>query len=44
MKNREELIEYIRKYNKTPGEYTLEELLDIGTQLKTLPVLERSWN
>lgn len=44
MITRDELINYIiTKYNKNPGDYTEEEILDIGVQLKQLPQRERNW-
>ena len=43
MNNREDLIEYISKKKKKPGEYTLTELMDIGVEMKKLPRSQISW-
>ena len=43
MKTRDELIEYIKTFNKNPGEYTLNELLEIGRQMRTLPRSKVDW-
>lgn len=43
MKNKEDLIEYIKTFNKNPGEYTLSELLEIGRQMRTLPRSQVDW-
>ena len=34
---------FIASFNKEPGEYTLEELFEIGVMHKELPVQEKSW-
>ena len=43
MNSKQELIEYIQSYNKRPGEYSLQELLEIGRMMRTLPKAEINW-
>ena len=43
MNTRQDLIEYIKCFNKKPGEYSLNDLLDIGTKMLELPKKQRSW-
>ena len=43
MKNKDELIKYIQSYNKKPGEYTKDEILEIGRQMRSLPKAQISW-
>lgn len=43
MKNKDELIQYIQSYNKKPGEYTKDEILEIGRQMRSLPKAQISW-
>ena len=43
MKTKDELIEYIKSFDKNPGEYEINEILDIGSKLKELPIDERNW-
>lgn len=43
MRNKDELIQYIQSYNKKPGEYTNDEILEIGRQMRSLPRSEISW-
>ena len=43
MRNKDELIQYIQSYNKKPGEYTKDEILEIGRQMRSLPRSEISW-
>lgn len=38
------LLELINSFNRAPGEYTSEELYEIGLAHKQLPRNERSWN
>lgn len=39
-----EFNEYILSFNKKPGEYTVEELVQIASKFKELPLKLRSWN
>lgn len=41
MVNRDDIIAYIKTFNKKPGEYKINEILDIGSRLKELPLHER---
>lgn len=43
MKNLEELKEFISKYNHTPGNYSTEEIMEIGKEMKKLPRNQVSW-
>ena len=43
MRNKEELVSYIASFNKEPGQYTLEETLNIGVAMRTLPKNLISW-
>ena len=43
MRTKDELIEYIKTFNKNSGEYNINEILDIGSKLKELPINERDW-
>ena len=43
MVNRDDIIAYIKTFNKKPGEYKINEILDIGSKLKELPLHERDW-
>lgn len=40
----DEFYEFIKQFNKQKGEYTLDELLEIGTRFKELPRKDRKWN
>lgn len=40
----DEFIEYIRAFNKKPGQYTYEEEMQIGLKMKELPISQRNWN
>lgn len=44
MENKGELIKFIKSFNKERGQYTLDEELEIGRMMKTLPEKERGWN
>lgn len=39
-----EFNEYILSFNKKPGEYTVEELIQIASKFKELPLKLRSWD
>ena len=39
-----EFNEYILSFNKKPGEYTIEELIQIASKFKELPLKLRSWD
>lgn len=39
-----EFEDYIKSFNKVPGEYTYEEQMLIGAKMKELPVNMRNWN
>ena len=41
---KQELILFIESFNKKPGEYSIEDAVEIGIKMKYLPVKERSWN
>lgn len=43
MKTKEELKNFIDALNKKPGEYTQEELYQIGLEHKSLPQNQKSW-
>lgn len=43
MTTKQELYQYIDKLNKAPGEYSLDELYEIGVQHKSLPQNQKSW-
>lgn len=43
MKTREELIKYIKSFGKAPGQYTIQELLEIGRMMRTLPRTQIDW-
>lgn len=43
MKTRKELLEYIASFGKKPGEYTEEETLQIGKEMRDLPRSEKNW-
>lgn len=42
--NIEELQTYISSFNKQPGQYDLDELIQIGVAFKQLPRKQRNWN
>ncbi len=39
---KQELILFIESFNKKPGEYSIEDAIEIGIKMKYLPVKERS--
>lgn len=39
-----EFNEYVASFNKQPGEYSIEEQVQIGLKLKELPVYDRNWD
>jgi len=41
---KEEFLEYIKTFNKNAGEYTQDELYQIGLKHKELDVSDRNWN
>lgn len=41
---KQELILFIESFNKKPGEYSIEDAIEIGIKMKYLPVKERSWD
>lgn len=41
---KQEFDQFLNQYNKEPGEYTDEELYDIGIKYKLLPTSEKRWN
>ena len=41
---KQELILFIEAFNKKPGEYSIEDAIEIGIKMKYLPVKERSWD
>lgn len=43
MKTKEEFIEYIKSFGKAPGQYTIQELLEIGRMMRTLPRTQIDW-
>ena len=43
MRTKEDLITYIKTFNKNPGEYSIQELLEIGRMMRTLPKSEIDW-
>lgn len=43
MRTKDELIKYISTFNKKPGEYSTQELLEIGRMMRTLPKSEIDW-
>lgn len=43
MNTQNELYQYIESLEKNPGEYSLEELYEIGTLHKSLPQNQKSW-
>ena len=43
MLNVKEFQEYINSFHKEKGQYTLEELMQIGVKFKELPVKQRNW-
>lgn len=42
--SKEEFLEYIASFHKQAGEFTDEEVYDIGCKHKELPLGERNWN
>ena len=42
--NKQEFIEYIDSFSKSPGEYTPEEVLDISIKHRQLQKFEKDWN
>lgn len=40
----DEFYEFVKQFNKAKGEYTLDELLEIGTRFKELPRKDRKWD
>lgn len=43
MYTREELKDYIAGFHKRPGDYTPEEILTIGSEMRKLPNSEKDW-
>ena len=43
MRTKEEFIEYIKSFGKAPGQYTIQELLEIGRMMRTLPRTQIDW-
>lgn len=42
--NKQDLISFIKLFNKKPGEYSIEDAVTIGVQMRKLPRRERDWN
>ena len=42
--NKQEFIDYIDSFSKSPGEYTPEEVLDISIKHRQLQKFEKDWN
>lgn len=44
MNTKQELLDFIASFNKQAGEYTADELFQIGVAHKSLPGGDKNWN
>ena len=43
MIDKKEFESFVESYQKEPGKYTIQQLMEIGAKFKELPVKERNW-